>query len=146
MRRMSRKTADCIAAGHAVYKVIVPSSGRFYYRCRNCENVNRNRHNPIAGKIPPCPSSCDFCGLPGIALVRDHCHKTLLFRGWVHRSCNFVIAKIEAVGISKIDLYLTPPWDRIFVRDEHGGYFVNSWARTLPDNGTQPPSQDIGNG
>jgi hypothetical protein len=42
--------------------------------------------------VPPKPTCCDLCGLPG-KLVLDHDHKTGLFRGWIHEKCNFGIGQ-----------------------------------------------------
>ena len=70
--------------------------------CRECNkkmNQGKSKAFKLAGKpkTPPLGTCCDRCGCdPGpkktdpntAALVFDHCHETLVHRGWLCDNCN----------------------------------------------------------
>jgi hypothetical protein len=50
---------------------------------------------------------CKFCNLlmdendRALMPVPDHCHETMVFRGWVHQACNVIIGRLEKSGFEK---------------------------------------------
>lgn len=56
--------------------------------CRECEAQVKREVAVIFKGIPVKPTHCQCCGIKTDKLVRDHCHETKEFRGWICISCN----------------------------------------------------------
>ena len=71
------------------------TGGDKYFRpeCKNCTKEagrGKNKAYKLAGKPPrpPIGTRCDRCTKTDKKLVFDHCHETLVHRGWICDNCN----------------------------------------------------------
>jgi len=66
-------------------------------RLKNSKEVKEFRENLVVDQFYLCP----LCGLKLTQddAVLDHCHKTGLVRGAVHRGCNAMLGKIENASV-----------------------------------------------
>lgn len=83
-------------------KVSLPTSSfrvrldRTNYRiksCKACERFENDELRQMHKVSPKKPNYCNCCGKAS-ALNLDHCHKNLVFRGWLCNSCNLGIANL----------------------------------------------------
>jgi hypothetical protein len=72
-----------------------------YWRteCRLCTRLTsagRYESKRLAGKpnTPPMGTPCDICRKTDKKLVFDHCHETLVHRGWLCPGCNLGLGKL----------------------------------------------------
>jgi len=80
-------------------------------RCKECVRENARIRRKIAKTAPPKPEICDSCGkVPkhNKKIVLDHCHKKLVFRGWLCDQCNVGIGLLgdNLSGLETAVLYL----------------------------------------
>tara|TARA_B100001057_G_C22759090_1_gene915004 strand:+ start:140 stop:556 length:417 start_codon:yes stop_codon:yes gene_type:complete len=71
------------------------TGGDKYFRpeCKKCTSkvsTGKDKAYKLAGnpERPPLGTPCDLCTRTDKTLVFDHCHKTLVHRGWLCQSCN----------------------------------------------------------
>lgn len=71
------------------------TGGDKYFRpeCRDCQKEiakGKQKSKKLAGNpsTPPLGTPCDRCGRTDKKLVYDHCHETLVHRGWLCDNCN----------------------------------------------------------
>ena len=110
------------------------TGGDKYFRpeCKNCTKEagrGKNKAYKLAGKPPrpPIGTCCDRCGRTDKKLVFDHCHDTLVHRGWLCDNCNrsmgmlgddvegmllsaIYIAKSTNISLSKVSEGLQKLW------------------------------------
>ena len=67
--------------------------------CSGCHNKHSQVRRRLA-KENPRGSVCEICGRP--AQCMDHCHRTLVFKGWLCTLCN---TSLGGLGDSKPGLY-----------------------------------------
>ena len=96
-----------------------PTETTYRNICRPC----RNKANRITRKLRtdhikkhgfPTGKPCEICEKE-LPLVFDHCHETLLFRGWLCRHCNVAVGKLgdNLEGLRKAIRYLEGYRDRL---------------------------------
>lgn len=61
--------------------------------CKSCKEKQRQTRDTLKAIASPMPDRCDCCGAEE-ALLLDHCHKTLKFRGWICNGCNVGIGHL----------------------------------------------------
>ena len=59
--------------------------------CRLCEREESSELRYLHKIAPKMADKCDCCGGDG-PFHLDHCHDTLVFRGWLCKNCNLGIA------------------------------------------------------
>jgi hypothetical protein len=86
-----------------------------YQACKPCKNRLSKEVQYIAKNAPPRPDKCDCCNLKTDKLTIDHKHGTLIFRGFLCRTCNIGYGnfKDSLKGILRGAIYLEPDIKKI---------------------------------
>jgi len=98
------------------------TGGDKYFRpeCKDCTkkaSQGKAEAYKLAGKPvrPPLGTPCDRCGRTDKKLVFDHCHETLVHRGWLCDNCNRAMGmlgdNIEGMLLSAIYIAKTTNTD-----------------------------------
>ena len=82
--------------------------------CRECKSREEARRKIVLKNAPPKPDDCANCH-KNKKLQVDHIHGTLIFRGWVCRSCNTGIGALgdNLEGVLQAAIYLEPDMKKI---------------------------------
>jgi cytochrome c2 len=92
------------------------ADGAWYLKkiCRECHTVLWKEQRDVRKIAPPKSDHCDCCGAK-VVLQGDHIHGTLIFRGWVCRSCNTGIGALgdNLEGVLQAAIYLEPNTEKI---------------------------------
>ena len=76
--------------------------------CRECcYSIERERRE-LRKNAPPKPEYCDCCHKKTKKLEMDHCHGSIVFRGWLCKTCNSGVGKLgdDLPGVLKAAVYL----------------------------------------
>ena len=76
--------------------------------CKDCEKVTAKETASIRKTAPPQTDACECCGKKTTEMRMDHCHETVVFRGWLCQSCNWGIGNLgdNLEGVTKAVRYL----------------------------------------
>ena len=93
------------------FKICNTTPKKIHYKhfCKSCDNkINRDRRE-IRKNAPPQTEQCELCGKVCKTYL-DHCHDTLVFRGWLCNECNTGLGsfKESAELLQKAIIYLKP--------------------------------------
>jgi len=68
--------------------------------CVHCRRVHASRKekweslDTLKGDIRPRTSICEICQTKSEKIVLDHCHETMIFRGWLCEKCNLCLGLV----------------------------------------------------
>lgn len=79
------------------------------HRCKSCSNKHRVFRQKITNLSPERPELCECCCRKTRTMYVDHCHDTMVFRGWICQACNVGIGNLgdNLDGVLKAVAYLS---------------------------------------
>ena len=93
------------------FKISNTTPKKIHYKsfCKSCDSKISKDRREIRKNAPPQSEQCDLCGKVCKTYL-DHCHNSLLFRGWLCNECNTGLGKFneDTNLLKKAITYLNP--------------------------------------
>ena len=88
----------------------IRQDGAYYLMksCRECESLTRAERKIVRKNAPPQPERCQRCHKKTKKLEVDHVHGSIVFRGWLCKTCNTGMGKLgdDLPGMLQAAIYL----------------------------------------